>query len=100
MSVKLEQIEFADEPDYSWLPDIESGFNPTEQDVLAMIRHILRERSDCKRIPMVLGAVQTEQVNQYGHNLFIHIQYTNRYQATYAGRVSDSGVSNVQCYMD
>ena len=104
MSVKLADLEFADEPDYAWIPDptlVRDVMVASHEDALAMVRHILRERSDCRRIPEVLGAsIRTSGFNEYGHNLFIHVRYTDRYHATYGGRLDDSGVSNVVCYMD
>lgn len=98
MSIKTSQIVFSSDPDFQFLPNGEAA---SEEDTLALIRHILRERSDCSIIPVVNGVIKTREVNEYGHNLFIDVTYSkNGWRATYAGSLTDSGVTNVQCYMD
>lgn len=101
MSIKIDQLQYQDPPDYSWLPDrTEVTDSVAEIDVLALIRQILRERSDCDMIPLIKGVVYTGSANQYGHNLFISVQYAKRgYSATY-GAKTDTTVHSLQCYMD
>lgn len=77
-------------------------------DILAMVRHIMRERSDCTMVPVV-RAVIVFPTNEWGHNSEIEVSYSreNTYRAIYGATLSGSlddrtggQVSRVQCYMD
>jgi hypothetical protein len=101
MSIKISQLRYAETPDYGWLPEpkLEDN-NVHENDVLAAIRHILRDRSDCDQIPVVNGVRFASTPNEYGHNFFIDVTYAQRgYRATY-GAVVDSKFHSLTCYMD
>lgn len=102
MSIKIDQLRYADEPDYSWLPDPDPRLQQhiAEIDVLALVRQIMRDRSDCDMIPLIKAVVYTSDVNEYGHNIFISVQYSQRgWLATY-GAKTDTSVHSLQCYMD
>ena len=69
-------------------------------DLLSMVRHIMRERSDANMIPVVVGARLLDTPNRWGHNLQVEVQYHTRgYRAIYAGRTGGT-LTDVQCYMD
>lgn len=66
---------------------------------LPAIRSILRERSDIKRIPRVIGLIALGSPNQWGDRFEIEVEYDDRgHRAVYAS----SGLrgSRWQCYMD
>ena len=67
-------------------------------DFLSIVRHILRERSDCRFVPVIVGAV-THPTNQYGHNMQVEVNYARSWRAIYGVHVGER-VTNVQCYMD
>lgn len=67
---------------------------------LSMVRHILRERGDSTMVPVIVAAFAWPQVNQWGHNFEVEVQYTARWRAIYAGRITPEGLRDVQCYMD
>lgn len=104
MTIKHTDVTYAMTADYGYLPEQPDGglnwYHPTN--VLAAIRHVLRDRSDCDQIPVVIGVVELEVPNQYGHNFFIDVQYAKRgYRAVYAATVSESEpMQNFTCYMD
>lgn len=101
MSVTRAQLRYADTPDYGWIgePKITDN-NVYENDVLAAVRHILRDRSDCDQIPVVNGVRFASTDNEYGHNFFIDVTYAKRgYRATYGAKV-DSTFHSLTCYMD
>lgn len=89
----------------SWLaPEGEGQFNVLldatfQVDLLAAVRHIMRDRSDCTMIPVVIGAVMGP-VNQYGHNFQVEVKYSDRWQAIYGMFLDGNGVSKFCCYMD
>ena len=101
MTVRMSQVTFADEPDYAWIGQPQPDDNPIHAtDVLAAVRHILRERSDCDQIPVVNGVRYAMSTNEYGHNFFIDVTYSTRgYRATYGATV-DSTFHSLTCYMD
>lgn len=69
-------------------------------DLLSVVRHILRERSDSNMIPVVKSAVHFGQVNEWGHNGEVEVQYHTRgYRAIYGVHFGES-VTKVSCYMD
>lgn len=67
-------------------------------DLLSLVRHIMRERGDCNRIPIVRAFV-THPVNEWGHNAQVEVQYHDTYRAIYGAHLGER-VTNVQCYMD
>lgn len=99
MSIKVSDLVFADRAD-GYLP--EAPQHTSQEDALALVRHIMRERSDCRNIPIVNEVSLAGEVNQYGHNLFIDVTYNSRrgWRATYGALLTADGVSNLQCYMD
>src|SRR4051812_49251363 len=102
--MKIEHLRFAEVQKDSYLAvnhDNQAVQQLSPEDTLAMIRHVLRDRSDCDQIPVVNEAVLVGEVNQYGHNVFIDVTYARRgWRATYGARLTDGGISNFQCYMD
>lgn len=99
MTIKVENIVYSSEPDFSYMPNVFDA--PSEEDVLAMVRQIMRDRNDCSIIPVVNASALVERVNEYGHNLFIDVTYSKRgWRAVYAARLTDGGVSALSCYMD
>ena len=67
-------------------------------DVLTFVRHIMRD-IDCDMIPRVIGHGASETPNQWGDDMFIHVQYSKRgWQATYGARYV-GGTFVMQCYM-
>lgn len=70
-------------------------------DLLSVVRHILRERSDCDIIPVVVAAVRfSNGVNEWGHNGEVEVTYAKRgYRAIYGVHFGER-VTKVQCYMD
>lgn len=72
-----------------------------ERYILAMVRGILRERSDSTKIPVVMAAVAGPVPNEYGHNMFVDVEYDHDgHRATYAATITRDGLENVTCYMD
>ncbi len=98
MTIRMTDLKFRDDNDTAYLPD---GTTPiSEFDVLSLVRHIFRERSDIDMMPIINGVSMIGSRNEYGHDIFIDVTYSKRgYRATYAGR-SGGQVTNVQCYMD
>jgi hypothetical protein len=102
MTIRLADlsIEAADD---SWLRAPEDGVSIIHDEthrlnLLSVVRHIMRERGDCRFIPVVVGAVLHE-TNQWGHNAQIEVQYTPRWRAIYGAHFGER-VTRVQCYMD
>jgi hypothetical protein len=66
---------------------------------LSIVRHIMRERSDCDIVPIIRMAVM-HPVNKYGHNVQVEVTYSRKgYRAIYGAHCAGT-VTNVQCYMD
>lgn len=69
-------------------------------DLLSVVRHIMRERSDCNIIPRVRAAVRFHEVNEWGHNGEVEVTYHTRgHRAIYGVHFGDH-VTKVSCYMD
>jgi hypothetical protein len=70
------------------------------QDMLSMVRHIMRERSDCTMVPVIRSIVRFSEVNEWGHNGEVEVTYSDRgYRAIYGFHAGEV-ISKVQCYMD
>lgn len=68
--------------------------------VLALVRHIMRDRGDCNIIPVVHAAV-LHPVNEWGDNVQIEVTYSRRgYRAVYGARMENGRITAFQCYMD
>ena len=100
MTIRLENLTI-DADSHAWLED---GTDVTADetyrlDLLAVVRHIMRERSDCSIIPVVRKAT-VHPTNRYGHNMQVEVTYSTRgYRAIYGAHIGER-VTNVQCYMD
>ena len=68
-------------------------------DLLAVVRHIMRDRDDCTMVPVVRAAVRFE-TNEYGHNGMVEVTYDNRGHRAIYGVHFGARVTRVQCYMD
>ncbi len=68
-------------------------------DFLATVRHIMRERGDCRFIPRVVAAVK-HHTNEWGHDMTVEVNYAGTYHAVYGVRLSGNGVESITCYMD
>lgn len=100
MSIRVEQLVFAEDSDTTYLSK-QGDIDPNLPDVLSMVRHIFRDRSDITQMPVINGVSATTEPNQWGHNIFIDVTYSTRgWRATYAARRTDSGISKFTCYMD
>ncbi len=71
-------------------------------EALSLVRHIMRERSDCTMIPTIVGGYKQYKPNTYGDSIFVHVLYAKKgYMATYGAVVDEYGrIVQVQCYMD
>jgi hypothetical protein len=70
------------------------------QDMLSMVRHIMRERGDCTMVPVVRSVVRFSEVNEWGNNGEVEVTYhTKGYRAIYGFHAGEA-ISLVQCYMD
>ena len=107
MTIKIENLSI-DHDEQAWALGIARDGLGTDVtldetyrvDLLSVVRHILRERSDSDMIPVVRGAVRFNEVNQWGHNGEVEVTYHTRgYRAIY-GVHFGSEVTKVQCYMD
>lgn len=67
--------------------------------LLAVVREVLRQE-ECTMIPVPVAAFAWEQENQWGHNFQVEVQYTPRWRAIYAGRITRDGIEDVTCYMN
>jgi hypothetical protein len=100
MTIKMNDLVFA--PFYvddTWLP---AGDNVPYSDynVLSLVRHIWRDRSDITQHIVINGVTTIATPNEYGHDIFIDVTYSKRgWRATYAGK-SGSTITNFTCYMD
>lgn len=104
MTIQMKHLTINPDAGNSWLDVRDGQFDVTADesfavDLLAAVRHIMRDRSDCTMIPVVIGAVMGP-VNEYGHNFQVEVKYTNRYQAIYGMFLDGNGVSKFCCYMD
>lgn len=103
MTVRMSHLSIDHDAD-AWAFDA-PGADITEDetyrfDLLSVVRHILRERSDCDIIPVVRAAVYFGEVNEWGHNGEVEVTYSKRgYRAIY-GVHFGATVTHVQCYMD
>lgn len=105
MTIRLNQVVFADPgSDNGYLPLSASDLRclpVSPEDTLALVRHVLRDRSDCDQIPVVNEVYKISDPNQFGDNIFIDVTYhTKGYRATYGALLTDSGISHFNCYMD
>jgi hypothetical protein len=100
MPIKAEQLEYRHYcDDVSWLPEGD-GTYVAENNVLSLVRHIFRDRSDMDKMPVINGITALATPNEYGHDVFIDVTYAKRgYRATYAGK-SGTTITNFTCYMD
>ena len=107
MTIRLENLTI-DSDDAAWTLDLvrrNLAVDVTDDetyalDMLSVVRHILRERSDCNIIPVVRGAVRFNEVNEWGHNGEVEVTYHTRgYRAIYGVHFGER-VTRVQCYMD
>lgn len=109
MTVKTTQLELAKDSSRGWIYDLVTTRKGT--DVLAQIspfvqrtivlpavRGIMRDRSDCRMIPVVDGLVKLHKRDDYGSDWIIEVRYTPNWSATY-GFTYDRP-QDVQCYMD
>lgn len=102
MTLRLEHLVFADD-DRGYLPPVADAdrLDVGHDIVLSLVRHIMRERNDWNRIPVVNAVYRATSPNQYGDNVFIDVTYhTSGYRATYGCIVGDTGTRRIQCYMD
>lgn len=68
--------------------------------LLSLVRHIMRERSDCTMVPIVRAAF-AHPVNEWGDNVQIEVTYHARgYRAIYGAHIDGERVTKCQCYMD
>jgi hypothetical protein len=67
--------------------------------LLAIVREVLRQEA-CSMIPVPVAAFAWERENQWGHNFQVEVQYTPRWRAIYAGRITREGIDRVTCYMN
>lgn len=106
MTIRLENLTIDSDP-AAWAMDCvrEGAADVTNDetyrvDLLSVVRHIMRERSDCTMIPVIRAAVRFPVINQYGHNGEVEVTYSTRgYRAIYGVHFGEH-VTNVQCYMD
>src|SRR5690349_3086666 len=106
MTIRLEQLTI-DHDARAWaVTDAGEGWVDVTNDetyrldLLSVVRHIMRERSDCTMIPVVRAAVRFPETNQWGHNGEVEVTYAKRgYRAIYGVHFGDR-VTKVQCYMD
>lgn len=107
MTVRIENLTI-DHDDASWVSDLVRSRGATDitldetylVDLLSVVRHILRERSDCTMVPVIRAAVLFSEVNEWGHNGEVEVTYHERgYRAIYGVHFGER-VTNVQCYAD
>lgn len=107
MTIRIEHLTIAAD-DAAWTLDLVRSGHAADVtndetyrlDLLSVVRHILRERSDSDMIPTVRGAVRLHEVNEWGHNGEVEVTYHTRgYRAIYGVHFGER-VTNVQCYMD
>jgi hypothetical protein len=68
--------------------------------LLSLVRHIMRDRSDCTMVPVVRAAF-AHPVNEWGDNVQIEVTYHARgYRAIYGAHADGDRVTKFQCYMD
>lgn len=102
MTIRMQHLTIEDDG-RNWLHAPEDGVDSLNDetlrvDLLSIVRHIMRERGDCNRIPIV-RAFTTHPTNRYGHNAQVEVQYHDTYRAIYGAHIGER-VTNVQCYMD
>lgn len=103
MTIRIEHLTIEHDP-AAWALSAE-GTDITSDDtyrldLLSVVRHIMRERSDCDIIPVVRAAVRFPGTNQWGHNGEVEVTYSTRgYRAIYGVHFGER-VTHVQCYMD
>lgn len=103
MTIRIEHLTISPADD-AWLRAPEDGSDATLDetrrfDILAVVRHIMRERGDCDQIPVVIAFV-THPTNRWGHNAEIEVNYSTKgYRAIYGAHLGER-VTHVQCYMD
>lgn len=103
MPVKFSQVELNLDSSSSVVADY-VGFDHLaapvwwRDGILRAVREIMVERSDCNRIPKVIGFKQCPRPDAWGNSFFIEVEYHTRgYRALYAAPASAVGY---QCYMD
>jgi hypothetical protein len=107
MTIRLENLTI-DHDDRSWVFDCVRHDGASDVtldetyrlDMLSVVRHILRERHDCKIIPVIVGAVRFPVTNRYGHNGEVEVIYDDFGHRAIYGVHFGERVTNVQCYMD
>lgn len=103
MTVRIQQLTL-DDDERSWLHAPQDGTDTMGDetlrlDLLSIVRHIMRERSDCQIIPIVRAFV-VHPTNQYGHNAQVEVTYDRQgHRAIYGAHIGVT-VTNVQCYAD
>lgn len=103
MTVRIQHLTI-DDDSRSWLHAPEDGtdalYDETLRlDLLSIVRHIMRERSDHNIIPVV-RAFTVHPTNRYGHNAQVEVTYDRQgHRAIYGAHIGER-VTNVQCYMD
>lgn len=106
MTIKIENLSI-DHDEQAWAMDcVRHGATDVtldetyRVDLLSVVRHILRERSDSDMIPVVRAAVRFPEVNEWGHNGEVEVTYHTRgYRAIYGVHFGEA-VTKVSCYMD
>lgn len=103
MTIRIQHLTIEDDG-RSWLHAPEDGTDVLNDmtyrlDLLSIVRHIMRERSDCSIIPEV-HAFTAHPTNRYGHNAQVEVTYSRSgYRAIYGAHIGER-VTAVQCYMD
>jgi hypothetical protein len=101
MTVRIDQLVFTgDDRGYLGNPPNKQGI--AEEEVLSLVRNIMRERSDCQIVPEVNEVFRTAEPNEYGDNIFIDVTYDRSgFRATYGAHFDTfTQRIKVQCYMD
>lgn len=109
MTVRTSQLTLASDSTRAWSYDLVTNnfgidvlasMSPFVQRtiVLPAVRGILRDRSDCRFIPIVDGLVKLHKRDDYGSDFIIEVKYDTRWSATYGFTYGEPG--RVTCYMD
>lgn len=107
MSIRIEHLTIDSDP-AAWTMDLvrrglADDITDDETyafDMLSVVRHILRERSDCTIVPIIRGVVRFHEVNEWGHNGEAEVTYDEKGHRAIYGFHFGERVTHAQCYMD
>lgn len=105
MTIRTQHLTI-DHDDAAWTMDLvrrglatDATMTTSPQDMLSLVRHIMRERS-VDMVPIIRSVVLFSEVNEWGHNGEVEVTYHTRgYRAIYGFHAGEV-ISKVQCYMD